>query len=124
MRAPTWWRRGDLALLVVAVLQPALLLLRRRTPADAWQRAELDSADAGPQRRDEDSERRRLADDGPRRQLVDAVECSEVTFERKTAINDMTVTNSDKYEWFQVRAADIDGDGTDDMVAVETKKVG
>jgi len=48
---------------------------------------------------------------------------SAVAFERKTAINDMTVANSDKYEWFQVRAADIDGDGTDDVVAVETKKV-
>ena len=52
-----------------------------------------------------------------------ASECAAVQFERKAAINDVTVEDWDDYEWFQVRAADIDGDGTDDVVAVETAEV-
>ena len=50
-------------------------------------------------------------------------ECTAVQFVRKGAINDVTVSDWEDYEWFQVRAADIDGDGTDDVVAVETDDV-
>ena len=135
------WRGGAAALLVAAVLLPAPLLLKRRAaaPADEWRRADVDRALAGaddepPWRRDDEDVDRALA---PRRRLGTSedlastkrslhptgTECSAVQFERKAAINDLTVNKADKYVWFQVRAADIDGDGTDDVVAVETKEV-
>ena len=103
------WRGGAAALLVAAVLLPAPLLLKRRAaaPADEWRGADVDRADdraidEPPRRRDDEDRalapRRRLGtseDLAPTNRSLHptGTECSDVEFVRKSAINDVTVSD-------------------------------
>ena len=124
------WRGGAAALLVAAVLLPAPLLLKRRAaaPADEWRARRdraLDRALAGlddepPWRRDDEDLDRALA---PRRRLAEELAASGYRTRQAPSARRCSSSAEGRhkrrhrerwgdYEWFQVRAADIDGDGT------------